>query len=103
MQKKQYYCRYCGERIIGEHKRIYCCDEHRQAWHYEEQDRLRETPGVKKEYCVVCGLHINKNYIKYCSRACYIKDRYYPKKNLKKFHLDMIRPEEIKSVKRIKD
>lgn len=54
--EKQKYCRYCGKRIPKKGNRVYYCSEWcSRQWHYENQDYLFYTPGVKQEKCVVCG------------------------------------------------
>lgn len=71
--EKQKYCRYCGKRILKKGNRVYYCSEWcSRQWHYENQDYLFYTPGVKQEKCVVCGKDLLPRQLKYCSKA-YLK------------------------------
>lgn len=94
--EKQKYCRYCGKRIPKKGNRVYYCSEWcSRQWHYENQDYLFYTPGVKQEKCVVCGKDLLPRQLKYCSKACYAKGKY--------GRSELIMDEMVKVVKRVID
>lgn len=75
--ENQKFCRYCGKKIPKKgNKMYYCSDWFRQHWHYEVQDELFYTPGVKRDKCSVCDKHLIARQLKYCSKVCYGKGRY---------------------------
>ena len=73
----QKFCRYCGKRIPKKGNRMYYCSEWCcRRWHYEAQEELFYTPGIKQEKCIVCGKALSGRKLKYCSKTCYGKDRF---------------------------
>lgn len=75
--EKQKFCRYCSKEIPRKGNRIYYCSEWCcRRWHYEAQEELFYTPGVKQEKCIVCGKALTARQLKYCSRTCSGRSRY---------------------------
>lgn len=71
------FCRYCGKNIPKRGNKVFYCSELCcRRWHYEAQEELFYVPGVKQEKCIVCGKELLSRQLKYCSRACYGKDRF---------------------------
>jgi len=65
--EKQKFCRYCGKRIPKKGNRMYYCSEWCcRRWHYEAQEELFYTPGIKQEKCIVCGKTLLGRQLKYC-------------------------------------
>ena len=74
-------CQQCGKRLYQKQKRKpkrFCSDQCRRAWWKDHQDRLHKK-AVYVLTCAHCGTSFqsygNKKR-KYCSHACYIKDRF---------------------------
>lgn len=74
-------CRQCGKRLHQEPKRKprrFCSDKCRLAWWNDNRDKLNRK-AVYQLICAHCGKEFesygNKNR-KYCTHACYIKDRF---------------------------
>jgi predicted nucleic acid-binding Zn ribbon protein len=94
--EKQKFCRYCGKNIPKKGDRMYYCSEECcRKWFYEVQEELFYMPGVKQEKCIVCEKKLSSRQLKYCSKACYGKDRF--KRS------EMIIGEMVKVVKRVTD
>ena len=54
----------------------YCSEACCRNWFYEAQEELFYTPGIKQEKCIVCGKELKAQQLKYCSKPCYMKDRF---------------------------
>lgn len=74
-------CQQCGKRLNQKAKqkpKKFCSDQCRRAWWKDHQDRLNKK-AVYVLTCAHCGAPFqsygNKKR-KYCSHACYIKDRF---------------------------
>lgn len=92
--EREKYCRYCGQIILREgNKQFFCSEWCMRHWHYEEQDALFHTPGVKQEKCIVCRKPLLDRQLKYCSKACYANGRYGRR--------ELITEEMVKVVKRV--
>lgn len=90
--EKEKHCRYCGKRIPREgNKQCYCSEWCMRHWHYEEQEALFYTPGVKQEKCIVCGKTLLDRQLKYCSKACYGKGQYNRKKTITSEMMKVVR------------
>ncbi len=74
-------CRNCGEKfdiVPGRKPRKFCCDECRVEWWNSHPEMVRRK-AVYTFVCPVCGREFTaygNAGRKYCSRACYIKDRF---------------------------
>lgn len=74
-------CKNCGKAMIqlkGAKPKTFCCDKCRYTW----WNKIHSWPGQKNSYhltCRYCGNEFesygNKNR-KYCSRNCYMRNRY---------------------------
>ena len=70
-------CVRCGNPIAFKGKRRFCSDRCRYAWSYSHRT-LSSHNAVQKE-CACCGklfFSYASSHRKYCSRACFIADRY---------------------------
>ena len=70
-------CVRCGNPFAVKGKRRFCSDGCRYAWSYSHRI-LRAHNAVEKK-CACCGERFFSyacSHRKYCSRACYIADRY---------------------------
>lgn len=74
-------CQQCGKRLYQKQKqkpKKFCSDQCRRAWWKEHQDQLHKK-AVYVLTCAHCGTSFqsygNKKR-KYCTHACYIKDRF---------------------------
>lgn len=74
-------CKNCGKplkQIEGKKAKKFCCDKCRMKWWYDNQHLLNKKASYEVE-CACC----KKKFIfygyggrKYCSNACYLRDRY---------------------------
>jgi endogenous inhibitor of DNA gyrase (YacG/DUF329 family) len=76
-------CRNCGkplEQIAGQKPKTFCGDWCRRAWWKAHRNAMRKK-AVYTARCAYCGKHFEgygNRSRKYCSHACYIKDRFDP-------------------------
>lgn len=77
----QNLCRQCGVAVIqpkGVRKKIFCSDECRMLWWKQHNDEIKKN-AVYDFKCKGCGKHFQaygNNHRKYCSRECYINERF---------------------------
>lgn len=80
------YCQNCGAEIrqlAKRKKKRFCCDKCRNQWWNAHLD-LVDRRAVHTQVCPVCGKEFEvygSAPRKYCSHACYIKDRFGGKNN----------------------
>jgi len=81
-QTKADVCPYCGQLIVNTPKakrKRFCSDSCRYNWSYRH--RMLVNPMVSHFVaCICCGTRFScylKRSKKYCSHACYIKQRYH--------------------------
>jgi endogenous inhibitor of DNA gyrase (YacG/DUF329 family) len=70
-------CARCGDPIAIKGKRRFCSDGCRYAWSYSH--RILSVHNAVEKKCACCGerfFSYASSYRKYCSRACYLADRY---------------------------
>lgn len=78
---EQGYCRECGKTLLqsdGVKTRIFCSKECREKWWKEHPEKVRKR-AVYSFVCACCGKTFTaygNSRRKYCSHACYIKDRF---------------------------
>ena len=70
-------CARCGNPFATKRKRRFCSDGCRYAWSYTH--RILSAHNAVEKKCACCGerfFSYASSQRKYCSRACYIADRY---------------------------
>lgn len=70
-------CARCGIHFAAKGKRRFCSEGCRYAWNYSH--RILSVHNAVEKKCVCCGkcfFRYASSHRKYCSRACYIADRY---------------------------
>jgi endogenous inhibitor of DNA gyrase (YacG/DUF329 family) len=70
-------CARCGNPFAVSGKRRFCSDGCRYAWSYSH--RILSADNAVEKKCACCGKRFfsyASSHRKYCSRACYIADRY---------------------------
>ena len=70
-------CVHCGNTIAVKGKRRFCSDGCRYAWSYSH--RFLSAHNAVEKKCACCGgrfFSYASSHRKYCSRTCYIADRY---------------------------
>ncbi len=75
------FCKFCGKEVKqtpGRKEKKFCCDEHRRLWWNSNQDKVKKK-AYYEYVCPICNKEFtaygNANR-KYCSRLCYLTDRY---------------------------
>ena len=74
-------CKECGAALVqaeGMKTRLFCCAECRKKWWKEHPENLNKK-AVYTFICAGCGREFTaygNSRRKYCSHACYIKDRF---------------------------
>ena len=75
------HCRNCGttiSQVVGRKRRYFCSEDCRRAW-WSAHRNVGNRKTVIQTKCAFCG-HIFEDYPrthrKYCSHACYIRDRF---------------------------
>ena len=75
------FCRNCGkpiERLLGVKPRKFCSDECRMVWWKKHPDQVSQKAVYHLE-CACCKKPFDSygnKHRKYCSHACYIKERF---------------------------
>lgn len=75
------HCKECGAALVqaeGMKTRLFCCAECRKKWWKEHPENLNKK-AVYTFICAGCGREFTaygNSGRKYCSHACYIKDRF---------------------------
>lgn len=79
-------CKNCGKEIInisGKKPKKFCCDRCRNEWWNSHMDQVNKK-AYYESVCACCGKQMvsygNKKS-KYCSHECYIKSRFYVKRD----------------------
>lgn len=93
-------CKQCKKILISNKRgqpKKYCNLECKRAW--EKENRvLHIDKEINCSYCgKVFGVPQNSGR-KYCSRDCYIRDRYWRKEDLKKITDDLMEGKQIKKI-----
>ena len=76
------YCKGCGQPIMqisGRKKMLFCCRDCRQKWWNAHLDQVRRK-AIYSFTCLHCGKEFTaygNNHRKYCSRKCYIDERFH--------------------------
>lgn len=75
-------CKQCGKPLKQESKRkqkTFCCDKCRYMWWNTHRDYYRKSSAIYHFVCAYCGKtfdsYSNKDR-RYCSHACYIRNRF---------------------------
>lgn len=74
-------CKECGATLVqteGMKTRVFCCAECRKKW-WKEHPEMLDKKAVYTYTCAGCGREFTaygNSRRKYCSHACYIKDRF---------------------------
>lgn len=74
-------CRECGRPLVQppkSKKRIFCSPECRVNWWHNHPDCIKQR-AIYNYKCAYCGKDFSaygNSHRKYCSHACYIKDRF---------------------------
>lgn len=74
-------CKECGTVLVqteGMKTRVFCCAECRKKW-WKEHPEMLDKKAVYSYTCAGCGREFTaygNSRRKYCSHACYIKDRF---------------------------
>lgn len=75
----EHVCLFCGkpvEQTAGRKEKKFCSDSCRAKW-WNRHININDRPGLKEYTCRCCGKKFRAYQgRKYCSHACYIKDRF---------------------------
>lgn len=80
--EKRLYCKQCGRKIIRNKysgKKLFCTETCRRLWWKENgKEATRARYEIKCKYCGKRFVYYSSNHNrKFCSRDCYIKDRFW--------------------------
>ena len=81
-QNETDFCKACGKKIDqieGRKRIIFCCRECRQKWWNSHLDQVQQK-AIYSFTCAHCGKEFTaygNDHRKYCSRQCYINERFH--------------------------
>ncbi len=82
--RNRLYCKQCGEKIERQRhsgKKLFCCEDCRRLW-WKENGKGAAKPRrpryeTKCKHCGKVVVYYGSSKRKYCSRDCYVRDRFY--------------------------
>lgn len=78
---QQNKCKHCGAVLVnveGKKAKKFCNDKCRMAWWYKHQNMMNKTSAYEVK-CICCKqkfIFYGYKNRKYCSRECYLRDKY---------------------------